>query len=145
MLARGTRNDAIPRQRAIIFSHSPDRMRSLEGELEHDMVLTVARSLASVVGALCDDPAPVPQILVIDLDLLAPVEILELHAIRHRGWCGAIIALGDVPDDLRRSLGIDRVFALPVPCDVLREAITRIPFDAQTTRIPVYPPPGRIT
>jgi hypothetical protein len=140
VMARGTRNDAVPRQRAIIYSPSKPRLSFLEGELQHDTVLSVARSVASIVSALCDDPAPVPQILVIDIESVSPVELIELHAIRHRGWCGTIIALGHAPDELRRSLSIDRAFELPLACDVLREVITGIPFDAKTTRIPVYTP-----
>jgi hypothetical protein len=139
-MARGTRSDALPRPRAIIYSPSTLRLGFLENELAHDTVLTVARSVTSIVGALVEDPAPVPQVLVIDLEMLEPVEILELHAVRHRGWCGTIIALGHVPAELRRSLGVDRVLALPVPCDALRDLVTGIPFDAKTIRIPVFTP-----
>jgi hypothetical protein len=138
-LARGTRHDEITRQRAIIYSPSKQRQIFLESELEHaSLLLTVARSVPSLVGALCDDPPPIPQILVIDLEMLSAVELIELHAIRHRGWCGMILALGHVPAELRRSLGVDRVFDVPLSSDTLRAAVTGIPFDAKTTRIPVY-------
>jgi hypothetical protein len=85
------------------------------------------------VTSLIDEPPPRPQILVVDFDALTATDVLELHAIRERGWFGSIIALGDVSADLRRSLAIEHVVALPLAGATLRRAIARVGID-QTTR-----------
>src|SRR5687768_15261699 len=113
-LARGTKRPATPRVRAIVYSPIEERTRWIETELARsDTLLQVARSVAHVVSALVEDPAPRPQILVIDLDALTPGEILDLHAIREHGWTGTVVALGRVPASLRASLGVARAIAAP--------------------------------
>ncbi|MBA3453040.1 MAG: hypothetical protein H0T42_08105 [Deltaproteobacteria bacterium] len=90
-----------------------------------------------VVAALVEAPSPRPQVLVVDFDAIAVVDILQLHAVRDHGWCGRIIGLGVVPNALRRSLGIERVLNTPFVRDSLSDAIAEIGFEAQTSMIPV--------
>lgn len=134
--ARGPRTDA-PKVRVIAYSTSPDRMAWIEKELTSTF-LTIGRSISAVIGALIEDPAPRPAVLVIDLDLLSAGEILELHAIREGGWTGAIIGIGKVPPSLRHSLNIEKLLRFPLVDDALRDAVADIRFDAKTTRLPVF-------
>ena len=134
--ARGPRADA-PKVRVIAYSSSPDRMNWIEKELSSTF-LTIARSISAVIGALIEDPAPRPAVLVIDLDPLSAGEILELHAIREGGWTGAIIGLGKVPPSLRHSLNIETTLRFPLVDDALHDAVAEIRFDAKTTRLPVF-------
>ena len=137
--ARTSRGNVASPVRTLIYSPDPARAEWLEQELE-GMVLSIGRSIAYVVAALTEDPAPRPQVLVIDLDLLTPGELLELHAIREGGWCGKVIGLGRVPPSLADSLGVDTVLTFPVLPDALRDTVAAIKFDAATTRLPVYTP-----
>src|SRR5258706_5999743 len=130
--ARGARPEA-PRVRAIAYSSTTQRMQWIEKELAATY-LTIGRSVAAVVSALIEDPAPRPQILVIDLDSLSPGEIMDLHAIREGAWTGTIIGLGRVPPSLRHSLNIDKVLMFPLVDDMLRDTIAQIRFDGPTMR-----------
>jgi hypothetical protein len=138
-LARGTKQPATARVRALAYSPLEERMRWIERELVRaDALLQVARSVANVVSALVDDPAPRPQILIIDIDALTPGEILDLHAIRERGWTGSVVALGRVPASLRSSLGVERAIAAPFIEDALCDEISkhRCAVETQTMQIP---------
>jgi hypothetical protein len=134
--ARGTRQEA-PKVRAIAYSSNADRLAWIEKELAATY-LTIGRSISAVISSLIEDPAPRPQILVIDLDALSPGEILELHAIREAGWTGTIIGLGKVPASLRHSLNIDKILRFPLVDHTLRDTIAQIRYDAPTTRLPVF-------
>jgi hypothetical protein len=126
--------------RTIIYSPAADRVRFLENELGREpTMLQVSRGVKDLVAALIDDPPPRPQILVIDLELLSPAEILHLHSVRDHGWCGTIIALGRVSASLRASLAITAVLPFPLAEDALHDVLAELRFDAQTMRLPVLP------
>jgi hypothetical protein len=130
---RTTNGSAV---RALIYSPDEQRVAAVEAALD-GLVLLVGRSVRGVVEALIDDPPPRPQVLVVDIDLLSAGELFELHAVRDGGWCGTIITLGDVPNALRRSLGVDVALDHAFRAAALREAITNLPFDAPTQALPV--------
>jgi hypothetical protein len=122
--------------RVMIYSADENRAAELERDLD-GYLIQVARSTRTLVTALALDPPPRPQVLVIEIDPLTPIELLELHRLRDNGWFGTIIALGAVPDSLRRSLQVEIIFPrAPAPA-LLRETISNLPFEAQTTRLPV--------
>lgn len=123
----------------IVYSPIEDRQRWVENELsDGNATIQLARSVAHVVAALVEDPAPRPQLLVIDIDALSAGELFHLHQIRERGWFGAVVALGSVPVSLRVSLGIVRAIGVPFIPDALRQELVkhRCAVECQTTQIP---------
>jgi hypothetical protein len=105
--------------------------------------LDVARSVEDAIAALGGDAPPHPQILLVDFDPLSALDVLQLHSIRERGWFGVILAFGNVPDDLRRSLNIERVLPNDTTGAELREAIAKVGLDRPTTRMmPLRARPG---
>jgi hypothetical protein len=68
---------------------------------------------------------------------MSAADVLQLHAIRDGGWFGALIAIGNVSDDLTKSLNIDRVLARPLVDEVFRKAVNQVGLDRPTTRIPI--------
>ena len=110
----------------------------IEEELTHAKItLQIARSVSHVISALIEDPPPRATILVCDFVAVDPAETMQLHQIRERGWFGAIIGLGRVPDPLRVSLSIGVVIAPPYRAHILRNAIARAGIGLATTKIPV--------
>ena len=99
--------------------------------------LQTARSMTAVIEALVHDPTPRPHVLIIDVDALSPAEVMQLHAIRHMGWFGSIIALGTTPNDLRRSLCIEQVLRPPYLANHLRDAFSALRTPPATKRIPM--------
>jgi hypothetical protein len=123
--------------RAVVYAPVATRRQWAERELIGEEIVTrIGRSITEVIAMLVDEPAPRPQILVVDFDSLHPGEILELHAIRDRGWTGTIFALGKVPHELRKSLRIEQVLGKLVD-NALRVAVSDVGFDAQTRRLPI--------
>lgn len=123
--------------RALVYVNDDARMQWVEEELAGEPITTqIARNAAQVVNALVDDPPPRAQILIVDVDSLAPVELLQLHQIRERGWFGAVIAIGSVPAPLRSSLSIGHVLSPPLRRYALRNTITRAGIALPTTRMP---------
>jgi hypothetical protein len=115
-----------------------ERLGWLEQELPRDGVtLQIGQSIDQVVSALCEDPPPRPQILIVDLDALGGGELMHLHLVRERGWFGKIIALGHAPAQLVMSLGVACVIGLPCPAGALARVVDATEFIAPTTRIPV--------
>jgi hypothetical protein len=109
----------------------------IEQELAREAItLQIARSVAHAVSALVEDPPPRATILVCDFDALDPLQLLELHQIRERGWFGVIVGLGDVPAALRTSLAITHVISPPYVTNLLRSAIARTGIGLSTTRMP---------
>jgi hypothetical protein len=109
----------------------------IEEELTDDSItLQVARSVPHVISALVEDPPPRATILVCDFDGLGAAETMHLHQIRERGWFGAVIGLGRVPDPLRVSLAISHVITPPYRKNVLRNAVSRAGIGMATTKIP---------
>jgi hypothetical protein len=138
--ARGTRTDSPPGVIAIIYSPLPERMQWIEAELASGgAVIQIGHNVNHLVAALVEDPAPRPQLLVVDVDNVSAGELLELHAIREQGWTGTIIAIGKVPVALRKSLGIDVTLGLPLADGCLTQAVARQKhtFNAPTTQIPL--------
>jgi hypothetical protein len=125
----------MPPVRVMLYAPDEDNMLALEHALD-GVMLTVALGTQSLVAALTLDPPPRPQVLVIDVESISGADLLELHRLRDNGWFGTIIAVGAVPETLRRSLRIDTVLVGPAP-NMLRAAIARVPFEACTTKIPV--------
>jgi hypothetical protein len=125
----------MPPVRVMLYAPDEDNMLALEHALD-GVMLTVALGTQSLVAALTLDPPPRPQVLVIDVESMSGADLLELHRLRDNGWFGTIIAVGAVPETLRRSLRIDTVLVGPAP-NMLRAAIARVPFEACTTKIPV--------
>jgi hypothetical protein len=101
-----------------------------------DAIVQIGRTVAQVIAALIEDPAPRPQVLIVDFDAITPGELLDLHRIRE-GWFGTILGIGVVPASLRSSLGIERVLNTPLGTGALRDALDDLGFSAQTKRIPV--------
>lgn len=129
---------SVPRIRVMVHAANAHRAAWVEKELARvNAVIQLGRHVEHVVSALIEDPAPRPQVLVVDFDAVTAVELIHLHAIREHGWCGRIIGLGVVPPPLRASLGIERVLNTPFDADSLRDAVAEIGFETQTTAIPV--------
>jgi len=125
---------------AVIYTPQAQVAKWVESELDRDgAVVQTAHSLPALMQSLVDDPTPRPNVLVVDLDAMAPGELLELHSLRERGWFGTIIGLGKVPSELRTSLGIDRSIAPPFVRDRLRDTITELREPAATRQIPKIP------
>ena len=141
--ARGTRQEVAKLPiRVITYVPTEARAQWVEAELHRaGATVQVARSASAIVQALTEDPTPVPQVLVVDIDAIAPADLFDLHIMRERGWCGHIIALGVVPPPLRASLGVERVLNTPFSSGSLTGAIADIGFDNTTCRIPVFSEP----
>ncbi len=93
----------------LVYAPAAERKEWIERELMIDTTIQVAHDIRELVSVLVGDPRSRPQMLVIDLDALTAGELFHLHQIREHGWCGAIVALGQVPPSLRASLQIAQV------------------------------------
>ncbi len=125
---------------AIVYVAPADHERWVEPELARShATVQVASGVADIVFALGEGSGPRPQLLVIDLDLLSGGELFHLHQIRDLGWCGTLIALGNVPPSLRASLKISRVFPRPFLDNALRIAVSehRSAMELRTQLLPV--------
>jgi hypothetical protein len=128
-----------PQSRVLLFAPDARVIASIEHALDdHPYVFQVARTAQEIVTILVDDPPPRPQVLVADFDALSARDVLGLHAIRDRGWFGAVIALGDVAKTLCSSLNINVVLPRPIDVELLREAVGALGLDGATTRIPTF-------
>lgn len=139
--ARGTRTSRRkdPAVRVIVFAPAEQRATWIDNELERiDAVVQTARSVAQIIDALVEDPPPRPQVLVLDLDSIKAGDLLYLHLVRERGWCGRIIGLGTAPPALRASLGIERMLNTPFVRDSLADAVGEIGFHTATKKIPLF-------
>lgn len=138
--------------RCLIFAPEPNRARWVEDELTQaspqmleaneprpKITIQLGRRVRTVVYALTKDPPPRPQVLIVDFDAISAGELFELHAIRHDGWTGRLIGLGDVPPELITSLEVDHVLAAPFVRDTLLDAVAGTTHAAVTTLIPVIP------
>jgi len=99
------------------------------------IVLELARSVPQAVAWLTDDRPPRPQILFVDFDPLTPIDVLQLHAIRERGWFGVIIGFGNVARDLRTSLNIECVLENDTAGVELREIVAKVGLNRPTSRM----------
>ena len=143
--ARGTRRDEIlagEQIRTPIYATEPTRAAWIESELSRapiSITIQVARKVRTAVSALLRDPPPRPQVLIVDFDAVSPGELLELHAIRDEGWQGRLIGLGNIPQELVRSLGIDHVLLAPLVRDSLLDCVAGTRHAAVTVAIPLVP------
>ena len=136
IFAKGTRSVSKTAVLAVVFAPEARTAAWIERELaREEIVVQTARTVTEVIAAVVDDPPPRPQIVIIDFDSLDAGAIVELHAIRERGWFGTILAIGKVHAGFRKSLRIDQV--LGQVDNSLRAAIASVDFDAQTRRLPI--------
>lgn len=127
-----------PALRVLAFAPGSEVEDWIVSEISRlDAFVQIERNVENVIAALIEDPPPRPAILVVDFDEMDPGEMLQLHALRERGWCGVIIGVGMIPIPLRSSLGIERVVSLPAADGDLASAIEAVGFTSQTVRIPV--------
>jgi hypothetical protein len=132
-----TNENVRSRNRVLLYAPAADVMRWIEAELvDQPIALQIARTVPEIVRVLVEDPPPRPQLLVADVDAIAPADVLGLHDIRDRGWFGSVIALGEVSAPLRASLNIERVLARPLERYALRDAVIEVGLGNKTTRMP---------
>jgi hypothetical protein len=128
----------LPVLRILAFAPGSRREQWILNDLAKvDALVQVAHSAQHVIAALTEDPLPAPAMLVVDFDHMSAVEVLMLHTVRERGWCGEIVAVGLIPKPLRSSLGIERMISATAPAGALATVINNVGFDAQTLRIPL--------
>jgi hypothetical protein len=138
--------------RCLVFAPEPNRARWVETELTQanpsvlegaeprpKITIQLGRRVRTVVCALVKDPPPRPQVLIVDFDAISAGELFELHAVRHEGWTGRLIGLGDVPPELVTSLEVDHVFTAPFVRDSLLDCVAGTTHAAITALIPVIP------
>jgi hypothetical protein len=124
--------------RILIFATEEALITWIERELSGlGLAMQIARTVRDAVAALIEDPPPRPQIMAADFDAMTAADVLQLHAIRDGGWFGSLIAIGNVSDDLTKSLNIDRVLPRPLVDEVFRKAVNQVGLDRPTTRIPI--------
>ncbi|CAN5914291.1 hypothetical protein BH11MYX2_BH11MYX2_08790 [soil metagenome] len=141
VFARGTRQSVKMDEptRVVVFAPTESLTKWIDSELViAGSMVQNARSMAAVVSSLVDDPTPRPHVLVLDVAGTQPGDLMYLHLVRERGWCGRIIGLGVVPPALRQSLGIERVLNTPYDGGALSRAINDIGFSNTTRRIPTF-------
>jgi hypothetical protein len=141
--ARGTRDAVGPGEqiRTMVFAPQNERAAWIESELSRAPIsisIQVGRRVRTVVSALVRDPPPRPHVLIVDFDAVSPAELLELHAIRHEGWTGRVIGLGNVPSDLRASLDVDQVIPTPPVRDSLLDCVAGTGHASATVPIPAH-------
>jgi hypothetical protein len=118
-----------------VLVYCPDRNLEqwIDSELETEpVIIQVSITIREVVRALIVDPPPRAQLLVADFACMTAIDALDLHQLRERGWFGAIIGVGEVSTDLRKSLRIDRVVR-PRVRSALRNAVSAIGLHRPTT------------
>ena len=124
----------------LVYAPVAERKAWIDRELMVDTTIQIAHDVGDVVRALVEDSRSRPQFLVIDLDALSAGELFHLHEIRERGWCGEIIALGQVPPSLRSSLQIGRVLRSQTDNALAGElAKYRCATEERTMPLPIFP------
>ena len=119
------RPSAKPRLRVMVHAVSAQRSQWVESELGRiNAMVQIGHHVEHVVSALVEDPPPRPQVLVVDFDAIKPVDLMQLHDVRERGWCGRIIGLGVVPPALRASL--IRAFHFPTKSKTRCSAVVKL-------------------
>ena len=119
--ARGTGD------RALVLSPDPAVRRWIEHELFGERVTAqFVETLVDIVSTLTLIPPPWPQLLIVDVTALSSADADLLGVVRAAGWAGMVIAIGEPPNDIRRSLGIDRVLSRALGSEELRTAIRHL-------------------
>ncbi|MBA3463529.1 MAG: hypothetical protein H0T46_26470 [Deltaproteobacteria bacterium] len=128
----------LPALRILAYAPGSKREEWILSDLRKvAAIVQVARSPTDVIAALTEDPPPVPAVLVLDFDHMPAAEMLLIHTIRERGWCGEIVAVGAIAMAMRNSLGIERVVSATAPPGALTNEINSVGFHAKTTQIPL--------
>ncbi|HEY5934247.1 MAG TPA: hypothetical protein VIU61_06430 [Kofleriaceae bacterium] len=126
--------------RVMVYAPVAELATWIESELKRRGVTwQTARTVPQILAGLIDDPPPRAQILVADFGPMSPIDVLQLHGIRERGWFGVIIGLGEVSTDLRKSLQIEAVIGPPYKPDALVDLIGATKLTLATTKIPTFP------
>ena len=126
--------------RVMVYAPVAELAAWVESELKARKVTwQTARTVSQILAGLIDDPPPRAQILVADFGPMSPVDVLQLHAIRERGWFGIVIGLGDVSEDFRKSLQIESVLGPPYKPGALGDLIGATKLSLATTKIPTLP------
>ena len=122
--------------RALALTTDADLMGTIERELAVlEISLQIARTVGQAVAALIDDPPPRAQLLLADFDAISAMDVVQLHQVRERGWFGAIIAIGNVPEEFIKSLNLHRILPRPIAADALRRAVAAVGLGNRTRRI----------
>jgi hypothetical protein len=122
--------------RVMVYAPGSRRAAWITSELTNtEADVDVAADVREVFAALIDAPLPRPAVLVLDFEHMHPADILELHMLRERGWCGIVIGIGAVSRPLRSSLGIERI--VDAETGSLAGSIGALGFTDQTMRIPL--------
>ena len=117
--------------------YSPDRSLEpwIDSELDGEtLIVQAALSARQVVRALVDDPPPRAQLLITEFASMSALDALLLHQLRERGWFGAIIAIGGLSADLKKSLRIELVVRSRVR-GALRSVVANVNLDRPTVRM----------
>ena len=121
----------------MVYAPGSRRMSWITTELQRtDAEYRVGRDVLDVFAALIDAPLPRPAVLIVDFEHMHAGDILELHMLRERGWCGIVIGVGAVSRPLRNSMGIERV--VDPETGSLASTIDNLGFTDQTMRIPLH-------
>ena len=125
----------------VVYAPTPERREWVEQELTVDATIQLAHGVDELVSTLIEDAHPRPQLLVVDLDRLSAGELFHLHKIREHGWCGGLIALGQVPPSLRASLQVTRVLGAPFLEHALADELvrSRCATEEKTMPLPTFP------
>jgi len=120
----------------MVYAPGSRRSSWIVSELQYtDAEYLVGTDVRAVFAELIDAPLPRPAVLVVDFEHMHPGDILELHMLRERGWCGIVIGVGAVSRPLRTSMGIERV--IDPETGSLATAVDNLGFSDQTMRIPL--------
>ena len=125
----------------LLYVPNPEHKPWIDRELGGDSAIQVAQNVSELVAAVVEDSRTRPQIVVVDLDSLSAGELFHLHEIRERGWCGVIVALGQVPPSLRASLQITSVIRAPFAKNALADELVRYRCATaeRTMPLPIFP------
>src|SRR5438067_10720124 len=122
--------------RVLVFAPDADVLDAIQQGLDGvPFVITIAATVPAIVRALVHAGPARPQLLIADLDVMSAADVMALHEIRSGGWFGSLIAIGVVSEELRKSLNIERVLALPLRVAAVRDAVAQVGLDRATTRI----------
>jgi len=122
--------------RVIVFAPDAQTAGWIQHELDGQPVeVQLGGTLEEVIRALVEAPPPRAQILIADFDAMTPADVLRIHALREQGWFGSIVALGEVSDDLRKSLAVDTVLGRPFSRNQLPNAVTAVGLHRATTKM----------
>ena len=120
----------------MVYAPGSRRQSWITSELEQtDADYEIASDVRDVFAALIDAPLPRPAVLIVDFERMHAGDILELHMLRERGWCGIVVGVGAVSRPLRTSMSIERI--IEPATDSLATAIGNLGFTDRTMRIPL--------